>query len=87
MDHASMVWNGVEDAPAAIESGKAIRRSYFVVASAPQVPTFICNTSFMVKTMESRSSEVIKGMAINMPVTSCETPVIKVMCKYINNIS
>ena len=86
-DNASMIWNGVEDAPAAVESGKTITRSYFFVASAPKVPSFICNTSFVVKTKESGSSEVIKGMATNMPETSCKTPLIKVMCKYINNIS
>jgi len=86
-DHASMVWNGVEDAPTAVESGKTIRRSYSVVASVPKVLPFICNTSFVVKTLESRSSEAIKGMATNMPVTSCEIPAMKVMCKYINNFS
>ena len=78
---ASMVWEGVAGAPDAVKIGNTLRRSHLVVASAPEVPSFTCNTSFVVETKDS-DGRLIVGLATNMPVTTCKTSVIKVKCKY-----
>ena len=78
---ASMVWEGVADAPDAVKTGNTIRRSHLVAAIAPEVPSFTCNTSFVVATRDSTTGAPIMGTATNMPVVTCETPAIKVKCK------
>src|SRR6218665_3225297 len=67
-----MVWKDVEDAPAAVVKGNTINWSYSVVASAPEVPSFTCSTSFVVTNSTST--------ATNIPTTICKTPAIKTMC-------
>src|SRR6218665_2553824 len=61
-----------------IENGTDIRRSYYVTASAPEVPSFACITSFAL-------DEAIIGLATNIPNSTCATSVIKVLCKYVNH--
>ena len=73
---ASMVWEGVIDAPDAVKTGNTIRRSYSVAASVSGVSSFTCNTSFVV------NNATIVGLATNMPLATCATPAIKVKCKY-----
>lgn len=72
---ASMVWKGVEDDPAAVENGITINRSFSVVASAPEIPSFSCIISFEI-------NDEYTNLATNIPVITCKTPAIKVLCKY-----
>ena len=44
---ASMVWEGVTDAPDAVKTANTIRRTYYVAASASGVSSYTCNTSLL----------------------------------------
>src|SRR6218665_1431138 len=77
---ASMVWEGVTDAPDAVKTANTIRRTYYVAASASGVSSYTCNTSFAIETKINNAP--ILSLATNMAVATCETPAIKVKCKY-----
>ncbi len=74
-NRASMVWKGVEDAPAAVKGGITISRSFSVAASPPVIPAFGCITSFEVK-------DEYTHLATNLPNVTCETTTVKVQCEY-----
>ena len=79
----SLVWRGVKDAQAVVQTAKTISRTYSIVASAPAVPSFTCITTFTVDTRDSTGEVPIKGVATNIPNTTCETSVIQVFCTYL----
>src|SRR6218665_3071120 len=64
---ASMVWKELEDLPVHVENGERISHSVYVVAFAPEVPSFTCVTSFPVNYEEFK----IHGLATNIPNTTC----------------
>src|SRR6218665_2944696 len=69
----------------AIENGNSLSRSYYVDASEPEVPPFTCITSFALDDAKANGTQTIRGLATNIPNATCETPVIKVLCKYFNH--
>lgn len=75
----SIAWKGVEDAPAVRENGTAISLSYFVVASAPEVPSFTCIASFAA---DNNGATIIGLAKNNIPNATIATSAIKVHCKY-----
>lgn len=82
-NRVSIVWRGVENASAVVETGKTISRTYSIVASAPAVPSFTCTTTFTVDTRDYNDGVPIKGVATNIPNTTCETSAIQVFCTYL----
>ena len=83
----STVTNSVIDyvTSMAIENEKTISRSYYVDASAPEVPPFTCITSFALDDAIIIGAQTIGGLATNIPNITCETSVIKVLCKYFDH--
>ena len=81
----SVAMNGSENSPTAAKNGITLgllSLSYFVIASAPKVPSFTCIITLTVDVKDS-SGELIKGLATNIPNTTCEISAIEVLCKYL----
>jgi|SRR6218665_141560 len=64
-------------------NGTTISWSYYVKASTSDFSSFTCITSFALDDAKTNGTQ-IKGSATDIPSATCETPVIKVLCKYFN---
>ena len=82
INRVSMVWKEVENATASVDNGATISPSAYIVASAPELPSFTCITTFAVDTKDNGGTLIV-GLATNFPNTiTCATSAIKVQCKY-----
>lgn len=81
LNTASMTWKGVKDAPEAVKSEKTISRSYFIIASAHEVSSFTCLTTFAIDSKDYGGAP-IRGLSRNSLNATCATSTIGNLCEY-----